>query len=137
SRTMGLNNVSFAIEDVAKFSTDIPFDLITAFDAIHDQVAPAEVLKRIRAALKPAGTFLMLDVCASSNLEDNIDSPTSAFIYTVSTMHCMTVSLAHDGAGLGAAWGRQLATRMLEEAGFREVRVFERVDPVNNLYVAR
>jgi hypothetical protein len=61
----------------------------------------------------------------------------SAFIYAVSTMHCMTVSLAHNGAGLGTAWGTQLARQMLKEAGFNEVQVFERVDPMNSLYVAR
>jgi hypothetical protein len=49
--------------------------------------------------------FLMLDVCGSSNLEDNVDAPMSAFVYTISTLHCMTVSLAHGGTGLGTAWG--------------------------------
>jgi hypothetical protein len=49
----------------------------------------------------------------------------------------MTVSLAGGGAGLGTAWGRQLALEMLKDAGFTDVAVFERVDPTNNLYVAR
>ncbi len=137
ARAMGRTNVSFVVQDVARFATDVPFDLVTAFDAIHDQTDPAGVLRRIRAALVPGGTFLMLDVWASSNLEDNVAAPMSAFIYTTSTMHCMTVSLAHNGAGLGTAWGRQLATQMLKEAGFNEVQVFERVDPMNSLYVAR
>lgn len=35
----------------------------------------------------------------------------------------MTVSLAHGGAGLGAAWGEQTAVRMLHEAGFGRVDV--------------
>jgi ubiquinone/menaquinone biosynthesis C-methylase UbiE len=137
ARTIGLTNVSFVVQDAARLTTDVPFDLLTAFDAIHDQVDPAGVLRRIRAALVPGGAFLMLDVCASSNLEDNVAAPMSAFIYTVSTMHCMTVSLAHNGAGLGTAWGTQLATQMLKEAGFNEVKVFERVDPMNSLYLAR
>ena len=137
ARALGLTNVSFVVQDVARLTTDAPFDLITAFDAIHDQVDPAEVLRRIHAALGLGGTFLMLDVWASSNLEDNVAAPMSAFLYTVSTMHCMTVSLAHHGAGLGTAWGTQLATQMLKAAGFDEVQVFERVDPMNSLYVAR
>jgi len=52
-------------------------------------------------------------------------------------MHCMSVSLAAGGPGLGTAWGHQTATRMLREAGFTDVRLFERVDPANSLYVAR
>jgi hypothetical protein len=60
------------------------------------------------------------------------------FIYTVSTMHCMSVSLAFDGAGLGTAWGRQLALSMLGDAGFKDVRVEEiETDPINSYYVAK
>ncbi len=134
---MGVSNTSFAVQDVAQLPAWPQFDLITAFDAIHDQIDPAQVLCRIRAALAPGGLFVMVDVHASSNLEENISVPMSAFVYTLSTMHCMTVSLAHGGAGLGTAWGTQLATRMLREAGFTEVRLFERVDPMNTLYAAR
>jgi hypothetical protein len=53
-------------------------------------------------------------------------------------MHCMSVSLGLDGAGLGTCWGRQLATSMLADAGFGDVTVSEiESDPFNNYYVAR
>jgi SAM-dependent methyltransferase len=133
---IGVANAVFEVQDVTKLPREPKFDLITAFDAIHDQIAPADVLLRIREALAPGGTFMMLDVCASSNLEENIDVPMSAFVYTVSTLHCMTVSLAHGGTGLGTAWGHQVATRMLHEAGFTNIQLFERVDPMNSLYAA-
>jgi SAM-dependent methyltransferase len=133
----GLANASFVVQDVAKLEAPAPFDLITAFDAIHDQADPAGVLRRIRAALGADGTFLMLDVWASSELADNVGTPMSAYLYTMSTMHCMSVSLAAGGPGLGTAWGHQVATRMLHEAGFADVQLFERVDPANSLYVAR
>lgn len=137
ARALGLGNVTFVQEDATRFPVDPPFELIMAFDAIHDQVDPAGVLRRIRQALAPGGVFLMLDVHASSRLEENLTLPMAAFIYTISTLHCLTVSLAHGGAGLGTAWGTQLAVRMLREAGFAEVQVVERVDPMNSLYVAR
>jgi SAM-dependent methyltransferase len=132
-----LTNATFLVQDVARLEASQPFDLMTAFDAIHDQADPAGVLRRIRSLLAPGGMFVMLDVCASSRLAENIGVPMAPFLYTVSTMHCMSVSLAGGGPGLGAAWGHQVATRMLEEAGFKEVRLFERVDPINSLYVAR
>lgn len=137
ARAMGLTNASFVAQDVARLPAEPKFDLITAFDAIHDQTDPAGVLRRIRAALAPDGVFLMLDVHASSRLEENVGLPMSAFVYTVSTLHCMTVSLAHGGAGLGTAWGKQVALGMLQEAGFTDVQLFERVDPMNSLFVAR
>ena len=60
------------------------------------------------------------------------------FMYGFSLLHCMTVSLAQDGAGLGAAWGEQTAVRMLHEAGFRRVDVCTvDGDFVNSYYLAR
>lgn len=80
----------------------------------------------------------MVDIKASSNLEDNIGLPLSPYLYTVSTMHCMSVSLAAQGAGLGTVWGRQVAMAMLAEAGFTAVTVAEiESDPINSYYVAR
>ena len=59
------------------------------------------------------------------------------FGYTVSCMHCMTVSLALDGAGLGAMWGEQKAREMLADAGFTNVDVKQiEGDIVNNYYIA-
>jgi hypothetical protein len=53
-------------------------------------------------------------------------------------MHCMTVSLADGGAGLGAMWGRETATRMLAEAGFGHVEVTSLPhDVINDYYTAR
>ena len=133
----GLDNATFVVQDLARLESATPFDLITAFDAIHDQADPAGVLRRIRTALQPDGLFLMLDVWASSELADNVGTPMAPYLYTMSTMHCMSVSLAAGGPGLGTAWGHQTATRMLREAGFTDVQLFERVDPANSLYVAR
>jgi SAM-dependent methyltransferase len=133
----GLANVSFHAVDVGQLEGAASFDLVTAFDAIHDQGDPAGVLRRIRAALAPGGTFLMLEPWASSRLEENVGTPMAPYLYTISTFHCMSVSLAHGGPGLGTAWGRQLATRILNEAGFADLKVVERVDPANSLFVAR
>jgi len=113
------------------------FDLITVFDAIHDQAKPDEVLKRIAAALKQDGVLLMMDIAASSHLHENVDHFLGPFLYTVSCMHCMTVSLAQDGAGLGTMWGEQTALRMLADAGFKKVDVKQREnDILNNYYIA-
>ena len=134
---LGLNNATFESHNLTDLDKTDAFDVITVFDAIHDQAQPARVLENIYAALRPGGVFLMADIKASSRLEENVDVPMSTYLYTTSLMHCMTVSLALDGAGLGAAWGRQLATKMLGDAGFDDVQVAEvESDPINNYYLA-
>jgi SAM-dependent methyltransferase len=138
ARERGLDNATFVKADVANLDFSESFDVVTVFDAIHDQAQPAKVLSNIYRALRPGGVFLMVDIKASSQLEDNIGAPLATYLYTVSTMHCMSVSLGLDGAGLGTCWGRQLATSMLADAGFGEVAVHEiESDPINFYYVAR
>ena len=67
----------------------------------------------------------MQDIKGSSHLQNNADHPIGPLLYTLSTMHCMTVSLAQGGAGLGTVWGKELALTMLDEAGFGSVAVKE------------
>ncbi|QDV53212.1 class I SAM-dependent methyltransferase [Gimesia fumaroli] len=130
----GVSNVTFQVQDVSQMNAANTFDLITAFDVIHDQAKPDQVLREVNAALKPGGTFLMQDIAASSNVEENIDNPLGPMFYTISTMHCMTVSLAQDGAGLGTCWGKELACQMLEEAGFNNIDVQELPHDIMNYF---
>jgi SAM-dependent methyltransferase len=134
----GLGNVRFEALDLVDLPADPPADVVFAFDVIHDQAAPATVLQRVHDALAPGGVFVMMDTRASSHLEENLDNPFAPLLYGISTLHCMTVSLARDGAGLGTVWGEELAREMLADAGFGAVEVHEVPDdPLDSLYVAR
>lgn len=137
----GLRNVEFAQKDVTDFDESAPvatFDLITTFDAVHDQAQPLRVLKGIHRALKSDGTYLMQDIRGSSRLENNLDHPIGVFLYTVSTLHCMTVSLAAGGEGLGTMWGEEKTREYLERAGFRKIETRRLAhDFQNNWYVVR
>ncbi|MBZ4016684.1 class I SAM-dependent methyltransferase [Streptomyces purpurogeneiscleroticus] len=132
---LSLDNVHYAVGD----STAITgrYDLVTAFDVIHDLARPQETLDAIAASLRDGGTFLMGDIAASSNLEENVGHPFGPALYGFSVFYCMTTSLSTGGAGLGTVWGEQTARRMLGAAGFTEIDVksFES-DPVNVYYVA-
>lgn len=137
AKTEGLANITFEVADVSKAIDSGQFDLITAFDVIHDQRDPAAVLTMVQDSLRKDGTFLMQDLQASSKLENNIDHALGPFLYMISTMHCMTVSLAQGGAGLGTVWGEELAVQMLNEAGFPAVTVQRLENDIqNNWYVA-
>ena len=80
----------------------------------------------------------MVDIAASSRLEENIGNPWAPLFYTWSTLHCMTVSLALGGEGLGTAWGEQKARELLTETGFTQIEA-EKVedDPINVYFIAR
>jgi SAM-dependent methyltransferase len=132
-----LKNARFEVQDAARLDGSTQFDFITVFDAIHDQAKPARVLSGIADALRPGGVFLCVDIQAHSTHAGNMEHPLAPFLYAISTFHCMTVSLAYGGDGLGTAWGEQLAIKMLNDAGFKNVEV-KRVegDIINNYYIA-
>jgi SAM-dependent methyltransferase len=133
-----LSNVTYQHLDVTRLPERPPLGAVFAFDAIHDQVNPVGVLDRVHAALTPGGVFVMFDIKASSHLENNIGNPAAPLLYATSTLHCLTVSLAYGGAGLGAMWGEELARQMLTDAGFVDIAVFDVPDdPFDALYVAR
>ncbi|HXF52446.1 MAG TPA: class I SAM-dependent methyltransferase [Dehalococcoidia bacterium] len=138
ARQWGLRNARFEVKDVATLNEPGRYGLITAFDTVHDQAQPRKVLRNVFEALRPGGVFLMGDIAASSRLEENLDHPLGPFLYAVSVLHCMTVSLAAGGEGLGTAWGEQRARELLAEAGFTRVEVKQiEGDIFNNYYVAR
>src|SRR4029450_9025693 len=114
------------------------FDAIVSFDTIHDQAHPRDVLRSVYEVLTPGGIYLMVEPCVSSNLEDNIGNPLAPLIYATSTLHCLTVSLAERGVGLGTAFGQQKARELLAEAGFSGVQVHPAPgDPLDAVFVAR
>jgi SAM-dependent methyltransferase len=136
SRAEGLSNVSFEVADAAALTSDQPFGAAFVFNAVHDQARPLEVLRSVQSILEPGGTFLMNEPRISSNLEDNIDNPVAPMTYAISLLHCMTVSLAEGGAGLGTGWGEQVALALLSDAGFGPVEVHDAPgDPGNAIFV--
>ena len=136
---LGLENVTFAQRDLSTFDEDAEpgaFTFVTTFDAVHDQARPLALLKGIRRTLVPDGVYLMQDIQGSSHHHENVDHPGGPLLYMISCMHCMTVSLAQGGDGLGAMWGEQKARELLAEAGFASVDVHSLDhDPFNAYFV--
>jgi 2-polyprenyl-3-methyl-5-hydroxy-6-metoxy-1,4-benzoquinol methylase len=135
----GLRNARFAARDMSDFDRTAEterFDFITTFDAVHDQAQPINVLRGIYRALTPEGVYLMQDIKGSSCAHKNIAHPIGTLLYTISCMHCMTVSLAQGGEGLGAMWGEETAREYLRRAGFRAIATHQLAHDIqNNWYV--
>ncbi len=138
AKEWGLANAHFELQDAAEIRDTQAFDLITSFDAIHDQAHPRRVLAHIARALRSGGVYLMVEPKASSRVEENLTEPLAPFLYCISAMHCMQVSLAYEGEGVGAAWGEAKAREFLRKAGFGEVEARQvEGDLINTYYLAR
>lgn len=133
-----LSNIEFQVKDAATIDEHECYDWITTFDAVHDQARPDIVLKNIYKALRPNGIYLMQDIHATTDVGGNLEHPAGPLMYTVSCMHCMTVSLACGGMGLGAMWGQEKALQLLGDAGFTSVEIKRLAhDFQNDYYILR
>ncbi len=137
----GLDNVAFHTLDASRLlevERRGGADLVTTFDSVHDQADPEGVVAGIRHAVGDDGVYLAQDIDATGTHHGDLDHPIGPLLYTLSCLHCMTVSLAEGGAGYGAMWGRERAQALFRRAGFSEIEVHTLDhDPQNAYYVCR
>ncbi|MGB8623559.1 MAG: class I SAM-dependent methyltransferase [Paracoccaceae bacterium] len=138
ARNAGLSNVTFEVRDLTGYCEPDRFDLITSFDAVHDQKDPAALVRGLRGSLKPGGVYIMQDIGGSARLENNVDFPMASLLYAISCLHCTPVSLGQGGLGLGTMWGWETAESTLRDAGFSAVeRHVLPHDPMNVWFISR
>ena len=112
------------------------FDFIACFDCIHDMGDPVGAAAHIRAALKPGGTFMMVEPFANDTLEDNLN-PVGRIFYAASTILCTPASLSQEvGLGLGAQAGEARMRDIFTAAGFSKFRRATET-PFNLVFEAR
>lgn len=130
-----LGNVDFVEKPIENMAKEETFDLICAFDCIHDMVKPRETLKTVRQLLKDDGVLLWIEPNASDNPLENRNIVGRAYA-AISPHHCLTVSLAHGGDGLGTTIGERGAKELAGEAGFSGFRKLPIEDAMSMFFLA-
>jgi SAM-dependent methyltransferase len=98
------------------------YDMVAIFDALHDMGDPVGAARHIRGALKPGGTWMLVEPFANDDLADNLN-PVGRMFYSASTLICTPASLSQEvGLGLGAQAGEARLRKVVEEAGFTHFR---------------
>jgi 2-polyprenyl-3-methyl-5-hydroxy-6-metoxy-1,4-benzoquinol methylase len=136
----GIPNVTFHFASGDALPEDGSFDLITAFDCIHDMTRPGAAMRAVRRALKSDGTWLLVDINAKPTFEENLErNPMVAMMYGMSVMSCMSSALSEPGgAGLGTlGFTESLAREMTGAAGFTRFHRHKFDNPVNAYYEVR
>lgn len=112
------------------------YDFIACFDCIHDMGDPVGAAAHIRAALKPDGTFMMVEPFANDDLVDNLN-PVGRVYYAASTILCTPASLSQDvGLALGAQAGEARMREIFTGAGYSRFRRATET-PFNLIFEAR
>ncbi len=129
------DRVSFEVATAETF-TGTGYDLVAMFDALHDMGDPVGAAKRVREALAPDGTWLIVEPYASDKVEENFN-PVGRLYYNGSTFLCVPNALSQSGGyALGAQAGEAAIRQVVTDAGFTRFRRAVET-PFNLVYEAR
>ena len=122
-----VTNCHFYVADVCNMPDDCTekFDYVLIVDTLHDLPFVSKGLLEIQRTLKKGGHMSVIDVNVHTELEHNMDDPSAPMIYGLGLFNCVPTSLSQGGDGMGAAWGREKAIRMIKAAGFSEVEAVQ------------
>jgi ubiquinone/menaquinone biosynthesis C-methylase UbiE len=117
----GVANVRFEVAKAKEF-TGSDYDLVTFFDCLHDMGDPTGAAAHVRQALKPDGSWMIVEPLARDRLADNLN-PVGRLYYSASTMICVPTSLSQEvGAALGAQAGEAKLREVISKGGFTRIR---------------
>jgi ubiquinone/menaquinone biosynthesis C-methylase UbiE len=129
------DRVAFEVASADGFS-GTGFDLVTMFDALHDLGDPVSAARRVREALAPDGTWLLVEPYAPENVEDTFN-PVGRLYYAGSTFLCVPNAMSQPGGyALGAQAGERPIREIAEQAGFTRFRQVAQT-PFNLVYEIR
>lgn len=117
-----VGNAGFRTSTLQEIAGEEPYDLVLAIDCIHDMTDPVGALRAIRGLLAADGLFVWSEPTGSTNPLDNTE-PLPRLRSALSPYHCLTVSLAEGGPGLGTLIGESGARRLAAEAGFADLEL--------------
>ena len=129
------DRVSFEVGTAQTFGGG-PYDLVMMFDCLHDMGDPLGAARRVREALAPDGTWLLVEPFAADKVEDNFN-PVGRLYYSGSTFLCVPNGLSQPGGyALGAQAGEAPIRSLTAEAGFTRFRRAAE-SPFNLVYEVR
>jgi SAM-dependent methyltransferase len=111
-----------------------PYDLVTAFECIHDMAYPVSALRRMYELAAPNGVVLVSDEAVGETIEENRNF-IGHMMYNFSVLHCLPQAMTSPGsAATGTVMPLSVLQRYAREAGFARVDVLPIENPVWRFY---
>jgi 2-polyprenyl-3-methyl-5-hydroxy-6-metoxy-1,4-benzoquinol methylase len=122
------DRVTFHVRDAADPSLVGSYDLVTAFETIHDMSNPVGALRAMRALAKDGGAVVIADEKVAEEFTAPGDER-ERFAYGLSALHCLPAGMASTpSAGTGTVMRPATMRRYAREAGFADVEIL----PIEN-----
>jgi 2-polyprenyl-3-methyl-5-hydroxy-6-metoxy-1,4-benzoquinol methylase len=122
------DRINFEVRDAADPSLAGKYDLVTAFETIHDMSNPVGALRAMRMLVKPGGAVVVADERVAEEFAAPGDEA-ERFFYGWSAVHCLPVGMVDSpSAGTGTVMRPGRLREYARAAGFADVETL----PVEN-----
>jgi 2-polyprenyl-3-methyl-5-hydroxy-6-metoxy-1,4-benzoquinol methylase len=122
------DRISFQVRDASDPALAGPYDLVTAFECVHDLSDPVGVLSSMRRLTKEHGTVLIMDERVGDSFTAQ-GMETEWIMYGSSVLHCLPVGMSGlNSAATGAVMRPNTLREYALQAGFRDVEIL----PIDN-----
>ena len=122
------DRVRFHLHDAAHPTPARRYDLVTAFETVHDMARPVEALRHMRDLVIQGGAVIVADERVGEEFQapgDDIER----LNYGFSVLHCLAVGLAEEpSVGTGTVMRPHTLREYAAAAGYRRVEVL----PIEN-----
>jgi SAM-dependent methyltransferase len=131
ARQRGLaDRVQFQVRDAGDPSLAGQYDLVTAFECVHDMTDPVGALQTMRRLAKQGGTVLIVDERVGDRFTAK-GNDVEWMMYGWSILHCLPVGMTEEhSAGTGTVMRTDTLRKYAAEAGFRNVEIL----PIENFF---
>lgn len=128
------NRITFHQTSLEESSLKGPYDLVTAFEVIHDLAYPVKVLRQMREMVVANGAVLIADEAVGETVEENRNF-LGQLMYNFSVLHCLPQSMVFpDSAATGTVMSPSTLCTYAKEAGFRRVDILPIDNPLWRFY---
>jgi 2-polyprenyl-3-methyl-5-hydroxy-6-metoxy-1,4-benzoquinol methylase len=131
AREAGLNGqVKFHVRDAADPTLEGQYDLVTAFECIHDMSDPVSALRTMRGLINGGGAVIIADERVGDTFTPT-GNDVEWMMYGWSVLHCLPVGMAdHPSVGTGTVMRSDTLQHYAREAGFRDIEIL----PIENFF---
>lgn len=117
------DRVTFVAEDAARLAERGPFDVIFAFECVHDMPDPVEVLGAMRDALAPGGSVVIMDEAVNETFTPAAGD-LERLMYGYSLFVCLPDGMSHPGsAATGTVMRPSVLSGYARAAGFGDAEI--------------
>ncbi|HEX9839223.1 MAG TPA: class I SAM-dependent methyltransferase [Anaerolineales bacterium] len=122
-RNQVADRVNFEVRDAADPSLAGQYDLVTAFECVHDMSNPVDALRTMHRLVKDGGVVLIVDERVGDAFTAK-GNDVEWMMYGWSILHCLPVGMVdHNAAGTGTVMRAETLRGYAVEAGFSSLEI--------------